>query len=107
MARTAPVSGSIAISAACSGSRGVLRFGSDFSISAMLCSTAASAARCMYGIDRRVDLQPALLDTLGAELLDQLAPHFVLEVLAVRFFGAQAVVDLDLRLERACRIRRA
>ena len=36
MARTAPVSGSIAINAACSGSRGVLRFGSDFSISAML-----------------------------------------------------------------------
>ena len=64
---------------------------------ASICSsdfaTLASAARCIVGIDRRVDLQPALRQPFPSELLDELLPHFFLEILSERLFAAQHVAS--------------
>ena len=76
------------MSAACSGSRGVLRLRQRLLDLRDALIDGGIGGALHVRIDRRVDLQPALLDALVAELLDELAAHFVLEVLAVRFLGS-------------------
>ena len=59
-------------------------------------------------VDRRVDLEPALVHALFAEARDQLVPHGLLEVAAVRLVLPERVVQGDLgalRLRPACRRR--
>jgi hypothetical protein len=51
-------------------------------------------------VDRRVDLEPALIDAFPAEALHEKASNFFLEVLAVVFAGSQPVVEHDRRLRR-------
>ena len=61
-------------------------------------------------VDRRVDAEAALVDTLPAETLDELAPHLFLEVEAEGLLDFEGVVDLDrrrLRLFGGRRINRA
>ena len=43
-------------------------------------------------VERRVDLQPAFVDALPSEPLDELLAHFFFEVLAERLLPAQRVV---------------
>ena len=54
-------------------------------------STSFSAACCSVGIERREDAQPALVDALPAEALDQLAADLLLEIQAER------LLDLERR----------
>ena len=47
-------------------------------------------------IDRREHAETALVDALPAESIHELAPHLFLEVLPVRLFSAQRVVENGL-----------
>ena len=61
-------------------------------------------------VDRRVDAETALVDTLPAKTLDELAPNLFLEIEAEGLLDFEGVVDLDrrgLRLFEGCRINRA
>ena len=55
-------------------------------------------------IDRRVDLQPALVDARQAEPRDQLAAHFFLEPRAARVVPREAVVEQHAFLPRTRRV---
>jgi hypothetical protein len=53
------------------------------------------------GIDRRVDAQAAFGDARGAEPLDEVAAHLLLEVQAERLLHLDVVRESDRRLPRA------
>ena len=51
-------------------------------------------------VERRVDLQPAFVDALPAEPLDELLANLFFEVLAERLLTAQRVAELNRRVDR-------
>ena len=98
-ARTAPLRGSMATTAACSGASSGAT-GRLARLERGLAALFEFVERPRHGglgrllhldVDGRVDAQPALVDALAAEALDELEPHLLLEVAAERLVAAQRV----------------